>query len=138
MGYFPTYDNNQNPFNIDEAFDLLEIVFLIITWLIQSRIAINVIFKFFSLVRKTNNNFRLILLTNFVYFWALPKLFEINVVRDDFSPIIFYPISKFILNKNEYNPIAKLLTPILDEILLGVPLSFLAHKLFIKKNKLTV
>ena len=95
-------------------------------------------FNFFLLVRKTNNNFRLILLTNFVYFWALPILFKVNVVRDEFSPIIFYPISRSILNENRYSLIARLLTPILDEILLGVPLSFLAHKLLIKKNKLTV
>ena len=100
-------------------------------WLIQSIIAMTITHLYLQIVNI--NNFLIIFLTNFIYFWALPKLFEINVWTDN-SAIIFFPISSILVKYFNYYIISLLLTPILDEILLGVPLSFLVHKLLQKNN----
>ena len=118
MGHFVAFTNNVEINN--------EIYIYLPVWLIQSIIAMTITHLYLQIANI--NNFLIIFLTNFIYFWALPKLFEINVLTD-VSAIIFFPISSILLKNFDFYIILLLLTPILDEILLGVPLSFLVHKL---------
>ena len=103
-----------------------EIYIFLPVGLIQSIIAMTITHLYLRMANK--KNFVIVFLTNFIYFWALPKLFEINVLTD-VSATIFFPVSRILLKNLDYIIIPILfITPIIDEILLGVPLSFLVHK----------